>query len=279
MKKAISDLTRQDIECMDYNQLIGLVRETNRPPGGLRSIVRIAQNSFLNDRKKVLEIGTSTGITAIELARLTSAHIYGIDINPASLKEARERSERYGVANKTEFCLEDATNLSFAPDYFDLVFCGNVTSLISDRRKALAEYSRVLKAGGILAAIPMYYVRPPSTELVEAVSEAIQVKITPHDKQYWMDFFNVEPFHTFLTEDYTFDHIEQGTVDIFAQKILASEHLQELKPEVKQLLDEKYTRHMQLFRENLSHMGYSLLLLRKEHEPMDPELFTSTRVR
>ena len=32
---------------------------------------------------------------------------------------------------------------------------------------------------------------------------------------------------------------------------------------------------MQLFRDNLSHMGYSVILLRKEPEPMDRELFTA----
>lgn len=277
--KQIKDLTCENVQAMSYNQLIGLVRETNRPPGGLKSIVTVAQNAFITKDKTVLEIGTSTGITAIELARLTGANVYGIDINEQSLEEARNRARKYDVKGNTQFCLEDATNLSFEDNFFDVVFCGNVTSLISEREKALSEYSRVLKTGGILSAIPMYYVKEPPRKLIQDVSQAIQIDIIPHRKDYWDNFFNVEPFHPYITEDFVFDQISKESVNDFAREILARDHLTALRKDVKEVLEKKYTSYMQLFRENLSHMGYSVMLLRKEPEPMDRELFTSSRMR
>ncbi|MDO8656119.1 MAG: class I SAM-dependent methyltransferase, partial [Nanoarchaeota archaeon] len=99
----LETLTAVDIEGMSYNELIGVVRETNRPPGGLRSIARIAQHTFLKTGQKVLDIGTSTGVTAIELARLTGATVHGIDINPLSLEEAERRAAVYGVEALTHF--------------------------------------------------------------------------------------------------------------------------------------------------------------------------------
>lgn len=36
--KEIRELTVKDIEEMNYNELIGLTRETNRTPGGLEAI-------------------------------------------------------------------------------------------------------------------------------------------------------------------------------------------------------------------------------------------------
>src|SRR5580765_3046617 len=109
----------EDIERMDYNRLIGLVRETNRPPGGIDSIVTIAQRAFIREGQRVLDIGTSTGITSIELARMTGATVRGIDINPKSLEEARRRAVRYRVDALCSFRQQDATRLDEPDESFD----------------------------------------------------------------------------------------------------------------------------------------------------------------
>lgn len=274
----ISNLTPEDIAAMSYNELIGLVKETNRPPGGSASISTVAQKCFLKKGDKVLEIGTSTGVTAIELARLTQATIYGIDINPISLEEAKKRAKLYGVEPFTNFAKEDATNLAYPDEMFDVVFCGNVTSLIDNKEKALKEYLRVLKTGGMLVAIPMYYIKKPSEKLVNDVCKAIQVQIKPLYKDFWVDFFKVKPFDVFWIGDYAFDDISPDKVDFFVKDILARKHLKMLSKESQAVLKKKYTEHMHLFRENLANMGYSIILLRKEVEEIDPELFTSRKV-
>lgn len=271
----LETLTAMDIERMSYNELIGIVRETNRPPGGLRSIARIAQHTFLRPEQKVLEIGTSTGVTAIELARLTGASVYGIDINSVSLEEAQRRAVLYGVDTLTHFKQEDATKMSYQDDFFRMVFCGNVTSLITDRVKAVAEYARVLENGGFLAAIPMYYVKEPSTELVARVSDAIKVDITPQYRKDWIEFFTLPTFSQYVAEDYEFDNIPPSIVDSFVDNMMSQPHLNSLKSDTREILGRKYREEMHLFRENLSHMGYTLLILRKEPHPLDPELFTS----
>src|SRR5690554_1152382 len=149
--KKIEEYTAQDIQKMDYNQLIGLVRETNRAPGGFNSIAKIAQYAFLKPENRILEIGTSTGITAVEMAKLVGCKINAIDINPVSIEEAKSRAKLQGVDRLIDFEVQDATNTTFDDNTFDMVFCGNVTSLISSREKALNEYIRVLKNGGYVA--------------------------------------------------------------------------------------------------------------------------------
>lgn len=269
-------ITAMDIMQMSYNQLIGLTRETNRPPGGMQTLIRIAQSTFLKPRDLVLEIGTSTGFSAIELARLTDAHVIAIDINPTSLKESAERAVLYGVTDKVTVKQDDATALSFKDDRFDLVFCGNVTSLVSDRVKALNEYCRVLKPGKYLAAVPMYYLDVPSDNLVRRVSKAIQVEITPHYREYWINFFAVKGLERFTVEDYRFDNIPAARVDEFVDKIVARPHLAAIHEDAKHALARQYRQFMHLFRENLSHMGFSIILMRKEMVPMDEELFTAS---
>ncbi len=270
--------TKDQIDSMDYNHLIGVVRETNRPPGGSRSIVQIAQNAFLTKDSHVLEIGTSTGITAVELAKLVGCRITAIDVNEESIAEARRRAEEAGVADLITFECKDATATGYPAESFDMVFCGNVTSLISERDKALAEYTRVLKEGGFIAAIPMYYIDEPSEKLVEDVSAAIQVDITPLYRDFWIDFFVGGERHENWVQDFRFDDISPEEVDRFVDDILRRPHLDELPTDARQLLDQRYREYMHLFRVNLAHMGFTTLLLRKEHEDVEPELFTSTLV-
>lgn len=278
MKKELHKYTAKDILDMNYNELIGVVRETNRPPGGLDAIYRIAQRSFLRPESRVLEIGTSTGFTAIELARLTRCHIDAIDINPISLEEASSRAHRSGVRDRIDFKVEDATKTSFADASFDMVFCGNVTSLIPDRDRALAEYARVLKSGGFLAAIPMYYVERPSADLIKRVSDAIRVDIVPRYKKDWTEFFQREPLETYWSEDFRFDRIGDTAIDQFVDLILRRPHLDTLAKDARDALSEQYRKFMFLFRENLAMMGYTVMLLRKETCPIDPELFTARQV-
>ena len=270
--------SKEEILKMDYNQLIGIVRETNRPPGGFKSILHIAQNTFITRETKVLEIGTSTGITAIELAKLTHCKITAIDINPVSIEEAKKRAVEEGVSEYINFEIQDATQLEYADNTFDLVFCGNVTSLISEREKALNEYLRVLKPNGILAAIPMYYIETPSDDLIDRVRAAIQVNIIPWDRKFWFDFFVKEGFELLYYEDYKFNRIDESEVKEFSKELLEQPHLNELSKEAKECLHKKYTDYMLIFRENLSHMGYSIIYLRKTEFIKDRELFTSTQI-
>lgn len=271
-------LSPEVIGSMSYNELIGLVRETNRPPGGSRAIMEVAHQCFLNPGKTILEIGTSTGITAIELAQLTGCKVVGIDINENSLAEAQDRANRKKVGHLCTFRKDDATALSFSDESFDVVFCGNVTSLVSNREKALAEYARVLKPGGLLAAIPMYYIKEPSAQLVDDVCEAIRVNITPQYRQDWEKFFKVSPFVTLSQSNFSFDELPIAVVDNFCKMILNRPHLQSLPEDSQAALNKVYTEFMQLFRVNLAHMGFSTLILRKESSDIDDELFTSTKI-
>lgn len=271
-------LSPEIIGAMSYNELIGLVRETNRAPGGSKAIVEVAHQCFLNPGKTVLEIGTSTGITAIELTQLTGCKVVGIDINENSLAEARARANHKKVGHLCTFQKDDATTLSFPDESFDVVFCGNVTSLVSNRSKALAEYARVLKPGGLLAAIPMYYIREPSPQLVSDVCKAIRVNITPQYRQDWENFFKISPFVTLSQSNFSFDDLPVATVNEFCRMILKRPHLQSLPADSQQALNKIYTEFMQLFRVNLAHMGFSTIILRKESPDIDAELFTSRKI-
>ncbi|MFH1889789.1 MAG: methyltransferase domain-containing protein [Nanoarchaeota archaeon] len=274
----IEELTAKDISEMDYNQLIGIVKETNRPPGGKNSIFEMINRTHITEKSHILEIGASTGFTSIEISRLIQCKITAIDINEASLSEARERADKEGYSN-IKFINADVNSLPFEDNSFDIVIVGNVFSLMADKKKALDECMRVCKKDGFLVVIPMYYLKTPSDKLVEDVSNAIKVQITPLYKKDWVDFFSIPSLEIYWIKDFKFDYIKDENIMQFCEDILKREHLKNLGKDALEKLREVYPKFMFLFRDNLSQMGYSILLLSKKKIWEDSELYTSFEIK
>ncbi|MEK7548982.1 MAG: class I SAM-dependent methyltransferase [Patescibacteria group bacterium] len=272
----IEEITPQDIRGMDYNQLIGLTKETNRLPGGRKTVFEIINRTCIDRESGILEIGTSTGFTAIELSKLVKCKITSIDINEISLKEARDRAFQEGL-NNINFMKADVNNLPFKDSEFDLVIVGNVLSLMSNKEKAFNECRRVCKKTGFIAAVPMFYIEKPSDNLIKNVSEAIQVNITPLYKKDWDDFFKIPNLEVYWTEDYKFNCVSDDIIKKFVEDILNREHLRKLEKPSFETLKKKYTDYMFLFRDNLSKMGFSIVLLSNKMIWEDPELYTSVK--
>ena len=277
--KKIENLTPEDIKKMSYNEIIGLVRETNRTPGGLNTIKTVARMLNLNNNSKILDIGTSTGHTALEFGRLLNCEVVGIDINDESIKTATERCSRFKL-DKVKFQIDDATNMSFKDGIFDVVFAGNVTSLVNNREAALNEYWRVLKPNGYLVAVPMYYIKEPSKKLVDDVRKAIQVNIEVQHKEDWKDFFLRENDEMFEEVDFKFLKCSDEEINEFCKNILERDHLKKLSKESMETLKECYYNFMHLFNENNSHMGFTVFIIRRKESDIfnDPELYHSVRI-
>jgi len=273
----IEKLTSKEINEMDYNQLIGLVKETNRLPGGRKTVFKIINRTCIDKESNVLEIGTSTGFTAIELSKLVKCKVTSIDINEMSLKEAENRALQEGLDN-IKFIKADVNNLPFKESEFDLVIIGNVLSLMSNKEKAFNECRRVCKKTGFIVAVPMFYIEKPSEELVKNVSEAIHVNISPLYKKDWDNFFKIPDLEVYWTEDYKFNYIVDDIVKKFVEDILNREHLNKLEKSAFETLKNKYSDYMFLFRDNLSKMGFSIVLLSNKMVWEDPELYTSVKL-
>jgi ubiquinone/menaquinone biosynthesis C-methylase UbiE len=72
---------------------------------------------------RVLDIGTGSGLLAIELAKAKNCHfdIVAIDISENMISKARENARQSGVADNISFIVATAAALPFADNSFDLV--------------------------------------------------------------------------------------------------------------------------------------------------------------
>jgi ubiquinone/menaquinone biosynthesis C-methylase UbiE len=94
----------------------------------------------------VLEVAPGPGYLAIELARLGTYRIAGLDISKSFVQMATANAKNAGVA--VTFHHGDAARMPFDPDSFDFIVCRAAFKNFADPVQALSEMYRVLKSGG-----------------------------------------------------------------------------------------------------------------------------------
>ena len=94
----------------------------------------------------VLEVAPGPGFLAIELAKLGSFHIVGLDISKSFVRIATENAEKAGVA--VTFREGNASSMPFEANSFDFVYCRAAFKNFSEPVQAINEMYRVLKPGG-----------------------------------------------------------------------------------------------------------------------------------
>ena len=101
----------------------------------------------------VLEVAPGPGYLAIELARLGSFSITGLDISRTFVEIARENARQAGVA--VDFRQGNASQMPLPEETFDLVICRAAFKNFTDPVGALDEIHRVLKPGGRASIIDL----------------------------------------------------------------------------------------------------------------------------
>lgn len=106
------------------------------------------------DGRDVLEVGCGMATDGVQFAR-NGARYTGVDFSPAALELAGRRFEQEGRA--ATLVRGPATDLPFDDGSFDLVYSNGVIHHLPETRRAVDEFHRVLRPGGV--AIVMLYHR------------------------------------------------------------------------------------------------------------------------
>lgn len=101
---------------------------------------------LMNEGATILEVAPGPGYFAIELAKLGSYDISGLDISATFVDIAQAKAQEAGV--KVDFRQGDAARMPFADEIFDFLFCKSAFKNFSAPVQALDEFYRVLKTGG-----------------------------------------------------------------------------------------------------------------------------------
>ena len=267
-----------EIESLDYSKFVSLINERNRCSGGIRTIQEATLQSRLTEKSKVLEIGSNTGFTSVNIGLLVNCNVVGIDINNCSIKNARDLAKKNGLENKVRFKQQDAIHLGFPDQHFDMVWASNVTSFIEDKEKSIREYLRVLKTNGTLCIVPIYYKKTPPIKLVDKVSQAINARLEVFYKDDWKSLFERTSrkfgFNTVLYYEKDFCYIDvSDKIEEFIQKTLESPNIKKMSKITIRAIENRARYFYNLFNENLKYCGFSILLYQKRLDHDESELF------
>ena len=271
----IPQLTANDIDDLSYPELVALVRETNRCPGGKRSIARIAQLALLDRESQVLEIGCCTGFTSLELATITRAQVLGVDVVPAVVAEAEQiriRMPKF-IAERVEFRIADVLDLPGQVGPFDLVVVGGATGFMRRKQEALVAYEQLLRPYGLLSITNLFYRTEPPVDLVNQIGKTIGTPIEARSRRDWLDLFTHTGLELYHYEEHELAPRSLDMIEAYVEKIVMQPHLMSLNETARAALRARWGDAMQTFNRNHEHLSYMVVLLRRNPLGVQQELF------
>ena len=142
-------------------------RFTSHMPEPLLSMADVPDNG------RVLDVGTGTGIIALDVAaRLgPQGKVVGIDLSDGMLATASKKALQKGLESRTEFLKMDAENLTFEDNSFDAALSLYALRHFPNPDRSVNEIFRVLKPGAsIVAAVGS----PPALLSTDGVKAAVR---------------------------------------------------------------------------------------------------------
>ena len=273
-------LTENDIEQMSYTDFIALLDETNRCPGGKKTIRRIRELIHIDGKTNILDVGSNTGFTSLELARITPAKISGIDISESCVGQAKKSlsEDIENVRSRVTFQVASSYSIPFPDDNFDLIMAGGATGFMDDKSKAIHEYLRVLKPWRFLVMSPLTYHTQPPQKIVDDVSEIIGTTIKPMTTKDWVNTVDEisKDFEFYFSEPHKLSPRTSEEIDEYVDYFLKKDHIKILSESVKDAIKRRWLNILKIFNENHKYLGYSIIVFRKRPVVEEPELFIST---
>ncbi|GIQ68979.1 class I SAM-dependent methyltransferase [Xylanibacillus composti] len=131
---------------MNYIEMLTKFGIGSAHPGGFAATLQQFQEHPLQAGSRILEVGCGTGRTACYLAE--EGHVVtAVDLQQGMVAKAERRAEALGL--QVTFRQADACALPFDDEQFDVVIVESVTNF-AEARRAVPEYFRVLRSGGVL---------------------------------------------------------------------------------------------------------------------------------
>lgn len=124
---------------------------------------------------EILDVGCGTGAPACRLATEHDVHVVGITTSDAGVLAARQRAADVGVEHRVAFECRDGMDNGLPDASFDRVWVLESSHLMRQRDRLMAECSRVLRPGGILALCDIMLRRPIPFEEVRRLRQPLSL--------------------------------------------------------------------------------------------------------
>lgn len=104
----------------------------------------------------ILDVATGPGGVALQAAARTDAKITGIDVTPEMIRRAAQNISADDRSRRIDLVVGRAERLPFGDGCFDALTFTYLLRYVDDPAAVLAEISRVVKPGGVVAALEFH---------------------------------------------------------------------------------------------------------------------------
>jgi len=101
------------------------------------------------EKPRILDIGCGSGVSTLELARLTDGEITGLDIDQNALDRLNRKIEKAGLSDRFKILNCSLLDMEFPDESFDIVWSEGSIFVIGFR-KGLQEWKRLIRPGGFM---------------------------------------------------------------------------------------------------------------------------------
>lgn len=142
----------QDVYSGPEGELWELVMGQQIHIGGFRSSLDLAEQAGIRPGMSGVDLCCCTGAGARFLVRfLNAARMHGIDATAAVIERGQRRCREEGLADRITLTLADACQTGLPPAEFDFVWGEDAWCYVVDKGRLMAEASRLVKPGGVIA--------------------------------------------------------------------------------------------------------------------------------
>jgi len=144
----------------------------------------------------ILDIGTGTGLLAIEFAKaIPDIHVIGLDLSEVALDVARDHAQMRDASLRVSFERGDTEDMPFEDEVFDLVISSNTLHLIKHPIRMFNETQRVLKPEG------KFIISDFRRSWLGLFSQHIRAAYSPNEAR---DLLGQSQLHNWEVKDYFF---------------------------------------------------------------------------
>ncbi len=133
---------------------------------------------------KWLDAGCGTGTLSRRLAE-RCCDVIGVDASPKMIEVAKRLARSGPAADKLGFhVIETIEKLDLPESTFDGIVCSSVVEYLDNPERAIGEFARLLKAGGLLLVSV-----PNRLSLLRLVERALNLALTKLNGKPWLPYF------------------------------------------------------------------------------------------
>lgn len=181
------------------HEFLARIGKTRLRSGGVVATDWLLEKGNIKADSKVLEVACNMGTTLIHIAKKYGCDIIGVDLDEKAVEKAKKKIKDNDLEDKVKVTEGDAFRLPFEDESFDVVVNeAMLTMLLGDKKeRALKEYYRVLKPGGVVLTQDVVLITDDENrarELRIGLSRAINVNVEPLIETDWRACFERSGF-------------------------------------------------------------------------------------